>query len=90
MEKKLNHIDVQLNETALDTELHHNIWLKVLPILGSLATDFIWPIMLRSVAGLREKQPKLQTLFNDLNKLVAFKFGLYSRTKKQFVSTSTS
>ena len=70
MGEKLDRIDKKINQTALDTELHHNTLLKLLPTLGSLVSEFIWPMMMLNVAGLKERQPKLQALFNDLNKLL--------------------
>ena len=70
MGEKLDRIDKKIDQTALDTELHHNTLLKLVPTLGSLVSEFIWPMMMLNVAGLKERQPKLQALFNDLNKLL--------------------
>ena len=70
MGEKLDRIDKKIDQTALDTELHHNTLLKLLPTLESLVSEFIWPMMMLNVAGLKERQPKLQALFNDLNKLL--------------------
>ena len=41
MEEKLDRIDIKIKQTALDTELHHNTLLKLLPTLESLVSDFI-------------------------------------------------
>ena len=71
MEEKSNCIDKKIKHTTHNTELHRNTLLKRLPTLECLVSDFIWPIVLLNVAGLKERYPKLQMLFNDLNKVLS-------------------
>ena len=40
-------------------------------------------MMLRNIAGLKERQPKLQTLFNDLNKLLSHLNSDYTAGRKR-------
>ncbi|CAF4878819.1 unnamed protein product, partial [Rotaria sp. Silwood2] len=56
--------------------------------LISIVGDFIWPVMNHKVAGLREKQPQLQKIFNDLEVLLSHVKSDY--TARQKCSTSPS
>ena len=64
--EKLDRINDNVDQTALDAQLHHETLMKVIPTLVSLTEEFIWPMMVNDVAGLRNKQQRLQHLISSL------------------------
>ena len=83
IDEKLDRINDKVNQTALDTELHHVTLEKLLPICVSIVQDFIWPVMSQNIAGLGGKHSQLQNLFNNLQLLVRdLKSDYLSRRKR--------
>ena len=67
IDEKSDHINDKVNQTTLDVELYQETLMKVLSALASLTNEFIWPIILSDVAGLRNRQQQLQKLYTSLN-----------------------
>ncbi|CAF3873695.1 unnamed protein product [Rotaria sp. Silwood1] len=86
MDEKLDRINDKIDQTALDTELHHETLIKLMPTLISIVGDFIWPVMNHNVAGLREKQSQLQKIFNDLEVLLSHLKSDYTARRKRSTS----
>ena len=72
MNERLDRINDKVDQTALGVELHHETLMKVIPTLVSLTEEFIWPMMVNDVAGLRNKQQRLQHLFSSLESSLAY------------------
>ncbi|CAF3390699.1 unnamed protein product [Rotaria sp. Silwood2] len=83
MDKKLDRINDKIDQTALDTELHHETLIKLMPTLVSIVGDFIWLVMNHNVVGLREKQPQLQKIFNNLEVLLSHLKSDYTARRKR-------
>ena len=60
MDEKLDCINGKVDQTTLDTELHHETLGKVLSTLSSLIADFMWPVTRN------DKLPQLQILYDTL------------------------
>ncbi|CAF2840799.1 unnamed protein product [Rotaria sp. Silwood2] len=86
MDEKLDRINDKIDQTAIDTELHHETRIKLMPTLVSIVGDFIWPVMNHNVAGLREKQPQLQKIFNNLEVLLSHLKSDYTARRKRSTS----
>jgi len=84
--EKVDRINDKINQTALDTELHHETLMKVLPTITSIIEDFIWPIMHHDVAGLRHKKDQLQALFTSLSSSLKYLKTDYTARRKRSTS----
>jgi hypothetical protein len=86
IDEKLDRINEKVNQTALDTELHQETLVKLLPTLLSIVSDFIWPMMNYNIAGLGSKQPELQKLFTSIESLGTRLKSDYTSRRKRAVS----
>ena len=87
--EKLDRINDKVDQTALDVQLHHETLMKVIPTLVSLTEEFIWPMMVNDVAGLRNKQQRLQHLFSSLNSSLTYLKTDYTARRKRSSSPSS-
>ena len=87
--EKLDRINDKVDQTALDAQLHHETLMKVIPTLISLTEEFIWPMMVNDVAGLRNKQQRLQHLFSSLESSLTYLKTDYTARRKRSSSPSS-
>ncbi|CAF2106826.1 unnamed protein product [Rotaria magnacalcarata] len=86
IDEKLDRINEKVNQTALDTELHQETLMKLLPICVSIVCDFIWPVMAHNVAGLGDKHSQLQKLLSNVDLLLRDLKSDYSARRKRSTS----
>ena len=87
--EKLDRINDNVDKTALDAQLHHETLMKVIPTLVSLTEEFIWPMMVNDVAGLRNKQQRLQHLISSLESSLTYLKTDYMTRRKRSSSASS-
>ena len=85
--EKLDRMNDQVNQTVLDTELHHETLVKLIPTVVSLIGEFIWPMTASNTAGLKSKQPQLQKIFNDMEALLPHLKLEYTARRKRSTSS---
>ena len=81
--EKLDRINDKADQTVLDAHLHHETLMKVIPTLVSLTEEFIWPMMVNDVAGLRNKQQRLQHLLSSLESPLTYLKTDYTAQRKR-------
>jgi hypothetical protein len=84
--EKLDHLNDKVNQSALDTELHHETLVKLLPTLLSIIQDFIWPMTNYNIAQLGNQQPKLQKHFTGVESLFHHLKADYMSRRKRSIS----
>jgi hypothetical protein len=81
--EKLDRLNDKVNQSVLDTELHHETLVKLLPTRLSIIQDFIWPMTNYNDAQLENQQPKLQKHFTGVESLLHhLKSNYMSRRKR--------
>jgi hypothetical protein len=80
IDEKLDLINDKVNQNVLDTELHHETLENLLPILASLISKFVWPLMSK------EQQPPLQKLFDKFKKVPSRLKSDYTARRKRSAS----
>ena len=80
IDEKLDLINDQVNQNALDTGLHHETLENLLPILASLISQFVWPLMSK------EQQPPLQKLFDQFKTVSSHLKSDYTARRKRSAS----
>ena len=88
MKENTYRMNDQVNQTVLDTELHHETLVKLIPTVVSLIGEFIWPIIPSNTAGLKSKQPQLQKMFNDMEALLLYLKSEYTARRKRSTSSA--
>ena len=87
--EKLVRINDKDDQTTLDAQLHHETLMKVIPTLVSLTEEFISSMIVNDVAGLRNKQQRLQHLFSSLESALAYLKTDYTARRKRSSSPSS-
>ena len=76
------------NQIALDTEIHHETLVKLMPTILSIIQDIIWPMTNSNINAteLKELRTKLQGYFTSIQSLSSHLNSDYSSRRKRSIS----